>query len=193
MRGATPDGECWHPTPRFVVLAVTFQLLRGNLGAPVAYDGVARALGVAVGERARARDVREAVLDLRRSKGMVLDPHDPDTWSAGSFFVNPVIAAEVAASLPDDAPRHPAAQGSADGSVKTSAAWLIERAGFGRGFRISPDARAAVSGKHTLALTNAGGATAADILALARHIRAGVRETFGVTLEPEPVLVGLTL
>lgn len=193
MRGATPDGEWWHPTPRFVVLAVTFQLLRGHLGAPVAYDGVARAVGVGVGERAPARDVREAVMALRRAKGMVLDREDPDTCSAGSFFVNPVVSAQMAASLPDDAPRHPAAEGSPDGSVKTSAAWLIEHAGYGRGFRVTPDARAAISGKHTLALTNRGGATAAEVVALARQIRDGVREAFSVVLVPEPILVGTSL
>jgi UDP-N-acetylmuramate dehydrogenase len=131
--------------------------------------------------------VRAAVLSLRAGKGMVLDPTDPDTASAGSFFTNPVLTAADAALLPDDAPRYPAG----DGAVKTSAAWLIERAGFGRGYGLPGPA--AVSTKHTLALTNRGGASAADVLALARVIRDGVSARFGIALEPEPVLVGATL
>ena len=171
---------------RYVVLEVTFQLRLGSLSAPVRYPELARVLGVEVGARVPAAEVRAAVLALRGSKGMVLDDADPDTWSAGSFFTNPVLDAAAAQELPDGAPRFP----QSDGRIKTSAAWLIEHAGFGRGWG---DGAARLSTKHTLALTNRGSARAADVLALARQVRAGVQATFGVTLEPEPVLVGCTL
>ncbi|GCE78377.1 UDP-N-acetylmuramate dehydrogenase [Cellulomonas biazotea] len=189
MREADPadPGAPWSPTPRYVVLDVTFQLRQGTLARPVAYPELARALDVAVGERAPAADVRAAVLALRARKGMVLDAADHDTWSAGSFFTNPVLDPAAAATLPADAPRFPAP----DGATKTSAAWLIEHAGFGRGFA-GPGA-AALSGKHTLALTNRGGASADDLVALARQVRDGVRDAFGLVLEPEPVLVGVSL
>lgn len=166
---------------RWVVLAVRFRLGRGELGAPVRYAELAARLGVAVGERAPAVAVREAVLALRRGKGMVLDPDDPDSVSAGSFFTNPVV--EVA---PEGAPCWP----EADGRVKVSAAWLIEHAGFGKGWGEGP---AGLSSKHTLALVNRGGATAAELLAVARAVRDGVRERFGITLVHEPVVVGTTL
>jgi UDP-N-acetylmuramate dehydrogenase len=178
-------GAPWGPTPRYVVLDVTFQLRQGTLSARIEYPELARTLGIAVGERAPLLDVRAAVLELRARKGMLLDGADHDTWSAGSFFTNPVLPASAA--LPDEAPRYPAG----DGLVKTSAAWLIERSGFSRGF--GAPGPAMVSTKHTLALTNRGGATTADVLALARTIRSGVSETFGIALEPEPVLVGVTL
>ena len=171
---------------RFVVLDVTFQLRLGSLSAPVRYAELARVLGVEVGARVPAADVREAVLGLRSSKGMVLDDADPDTWSAGSFFTNPVLDAGAAEALPEGAPRFP----QPDGSVKSSAAWLIEHAGFGRGWGDGP---ARLSTKHTLALTNRGSARAADVLALAREVRDGVRAAYGITLEPEPVLVGCEL
>ncbi|RYZ26123.1 MAG: UDP-N-acetylmuramate dehydrogenase, partial [Propionibacteriaceae bacterium] len=171
---------------RYVVLDVTFQLRLGSLSAPVRYAELARALGVEVGARVPAAEVREAVLALRRAKGMVLDDADPDTWSAGSFFTNPLLPADAAAALPEAAPRYP----QPDGRVKTSAAWLIEHAGFGRGWGDGP---ARVSSKHSLALTNRGSARAADVLALARTVRAGVEQTYGVSLEPEPVLVGCSL
>ena len=174
-----------HPG-RYVVLDVTFQLRLGSLSAPVRYAELARALGVEVGDRAPAAAVREAVLALRRAKGMVLDDADPDTWSAGSFFTNPLLPADVAAALPGAAPRYP----QPDGWVKTSAAWLIEHAGFGRGWG---EGAARVSTKHSLALTNRGSAHAADVLALARTVRAGVEGAYGVTLEPEPALVGCSL
>ena len=138
------------------------------------------------GGRAPLVDVRDTVLALRRGKGMVLDADDHDTWSAGSFFTNPIVDAEVAALLPQDAPRFP----TEDGRVKSSAAWLIEHAGFAKGHGTPP---ATLSSKHTLALTNRGGATAADIVALAREVRDGVRERFGVMLVPEPVFVGVEL
>ena len=168
---------------RYVVLEVTFQFTQGSLGAPVRYAELARTLGVEAGSRASAAAVRDAVLALRRSKGMVLDPDDHDTWSAGSFFTNPVLTASQAAQLPEDAPRWP----QPDGTVKSSAAWLIEHAGFGKGHGSGP---ARLSTKHTLALTNRGGATTADLLALAREVREGVERAFGVRLVNEPVLVG---
>lgn len=171
---------------RFVVLEVTFQLRLGDLGAPVRYAELARALGVEPGDRPPASRVRETVLGLRRSKGMVLDPADHDTWSAGSFFTNPVLPADAAAPLPEDAPRWQ----QPDGSVKTSAAWLIERAGFAKGHG---NDRVSLSTKHTLALTNRGTARTADLLALAAEVQAGVLERFGIWLENEPVLVGCAL
>ncbi len=171
---------------RYVVVSVTFQFAEGGLGAPVHYGELARTLGVAVGERARSADVRQAVLGLRRGKGMVLDDDDADTWSAGSFFTNPQLSEADAALLPADAPRFPAGQGM----VKTSAAWLIEHAGFAKGYG-TPSVT--LSTKHTLALTNRGGATASDVVALAQEVRDGVRDRFGVTLVPEPVFVGVRL
>ena len=171
---------------RFVVLTVTFQLPLGDLGAPVTYAELARTLGVEIGARVPAARVREAVLELRRGKGMVLDPDDHDTWSAGSFFTNPILPGSEAEALPADAPRWV----QPDGSVKTSAAWLIEKAGFSRGHG---SGRVSLSTKHTLALTNRGGATTDELLALAREIRDGVRSAFGITLVPEPVLIGCEL
>jgi UDP-N-acetylmuramate dehydrogenase len=188
---ALPDdadpGAPWYPTPRYVVLDVTFQLRVAQLSEPIAYPELARELGVAVGERALLPDVRAAVLALRGRKGMVLDAADPDTRSAGSFFTNPVLTTDDAAALPEGAPRFPAG----DGLVKSSAAWLIEHAGFGKGYGLPGPA--ALSTKHTLAVTNRGGATAGDVLALARTVRDGVAQQFGITLEPEPVLVGTAL
>ena len=171
---------------RFVVLSVTFQLRLGDLGAPVAYAELARTLGVDPGERVALDRVRDAVLGLRGGKGMVLDAEDHDTWSAGSFFTNPVLAPEEAARLPDGAPRWE----QPDGRVKTSAAWLIDNAGYGKGYG---NELVSLSTKHALALTNRGGASTADLVALAREIRAGVEERFGVRLENEPVLVGCAL
>jgi UDP-N-acetylmuramate dehydrogenase len=168
---------------RYVVLEVSFLLRQGDLGAPVAYAELARALGVEVGARAPLADVRTEVLRLRAGKGMVLDTDDHDTWSAGSFFTNPVVAPDV---VPDGAPVWP----QPGGRVKTSAAWLIEHAGFGKGHG---DERAALSDKHTLALTNRGTASAADLVALAREVRGGVETAFGIRLVNEPVLVGLEL
>ena len=175
---------------RHVVLSATFQLAQGDLGSPVTYAELARILGVAPGARAPMTDVRRAVLDLRRGKGMVLDADDHDTWSAGSFFTNPFLTPEQAAALPDDAPRWE----QPDGTVKSSAAWLIEHAGYGKGYA-SPVAgeRVRLSTKHTLALTNRGGATTEELLALAREVRDGVHERFGVTLVNEPVTVGCSL
>ena len=170
---------------RHLVLRVDFQLPLGELGQPVRYPELARALGVAVGQRAPASRVRETVLAIRRRKGMVLDANDHDTWSAGSFFTNPILTPEQAASLPAEAPRFSAGEG-----VKTSAAWLIQHAGFPAGHGSGP---ARLSTRHVLALTNRGHAATADVLALAREIRDGVRERFGITLVPEVNLVGVSI
>ena len=179
---------------RKVVLAVTFSLVHASASRPIRYPELARALGVDVGATAPLADVRGAVLALRRRKGMVIDPGDPDSISAGSFFTNPVLDADAFAALEARArarlggdvqvPRFP----QQDGAVKTSAAWLIERAGFARGH--GDPATIAISGKHTLALTNRGAGTTAQLVALAREIAAGVRDAFGVELQPEPVFVG---
>lgn len=191
-RSIADAAAAWGPTPRYVVLEVTLQLPHGSMSAPVRYAQLAEHLGIDLGDRAALGAVRAAVLDLRAAKGMVLDAADHDTWSAGSFFTNPVLGARDAAALPADAPRYPAGSGAADDAVKTSAAWLIERAGFARGFAL-PGSRAALSRRHTLAITNRGGATAREIVELARHLRDGVADRFGVRLVPEPVLVGVAL
>jgi UDP-N-acetylmuramate dehydrogenase len=171
---------------RFAVLAVRFRLRRTPDGGPVRYEELARALGVDTGGFAPVGQVREAVLALRRAKGMVLDAADRDTWSAGSFFTNPVMAAADADRLPAETPRWAAA----DGQVKVSAAWLIEHAGFGKGSGGElTGGRATLSTKHTLALTNRGGATASDVLVLARAVQDAVVAAFGVDLHPEPTIV----
>jgi UDP-N-acetylmuramate dehydrogenase len=171
---------------RYLILSVTFQFPPASLSAPIRYAELARTLGTSLGVRTPAAEVQRAVLSLRRAKGMVLDDDDPDTWSAGSFFLNPILPADRAAALPAEAPRF-----AADGDrVKTSAAWLIEHSGFGKGYGRPP---ATLSTKHALAITNRGGATAGELIALAREIRAGVSERFGIILEPEPVLWGCQL
>ena len=203
LRTEAGEPSSYAPTPRFVVLDVGFQLRFGTLSAPIAYPELARLLDVPIGDRAPLTEVRAAVLTLRARKGMVLDPADHDTWSAGSFFTNPVVPADLAEHLPDGAPRYPvrtprpettaaASLGAVDESlVKTSAAWLIEHAGFTRGYGLPGPV--GLSTKHTLALTNRGEGTTAELLALAREVRDGVRDQFGITLEPEPVLVGARL
>ncbi len=171
---------------RWVVLRVSYALPHAEASGPVRYAELARALGVPVGQSAPLAAVRDAVLALRAGKGMVLDADDPDTRSAGSFFTNPIVEASAFAALGErGAPGWP----EPDGRVKTSAAWLIEQAGFTRG-RGRPDG-IAISTKHTLALTNRGDGTAEELLALAREIAAGVRAEFAIELAPEPVLVGL--
>lgn len=185
-------------TDRYVVLEVSFQLVLGDLSAPVAYADLARQLDVELGERVPLADAREAVLAQRRLRGMVLDAADHDTWSCGSFFTNPILEAvdfeallgRAALRLGPDGPVPPRFDG-ADGTVKTSAAWLIDKAGFGKGYKMPGPA--ALSTKHTLAITNRGSATAADVAALAREVRDGVRDAFGVTLVNEPVFVGHSL
>jgi UDP-N-acetylmuramate dehydrogenase len=194
------SGQAAGPTGRHVVLDVTFALERDPMSMPVRYAELARKLAVDVGDRAPLADVRGAVLELRRGKGMVLDPGDPDTASAGSFFTNPVLSPAglarlrdaVAASLPGTrVPVFPAGSDAVAGSVKVPAAWLIEQSGFGKGYPGHGAAR--ISAKHTLALTNAGGASAAELIGLAREIVAGVRSRFCIELANEPVLVGLAL
>lgn len=176
---------------RWVVLSVEFRLRRSPDSAPIRYAELARALGVRPGERAPLAVVREAVLALRAGKGMVLDPADPDTYSAGSFFTNPVLDPAAHQELVTRAEGlGPIPSWPTDGQVKVSAAWLIERAGFGKGYE---GAGVAVSSKHTLALTNRGTGTTRALLDLAREIRAGVHDRFGVRLRPEPVLVGCAL
>lgn len=170
----------------FVVLEVRFSLPASE-DVIVEHEQLARALGVTVGSRVAGADVREAVLALRRSKGMVLDPADPDTASVGSFFVNPTVSDDVASTLPAECPRFPAGPGL----IKVSAAWLIENAGVAKGSTLGSPAR--VSTKHVLALTNTGGASASDVVALARHVRDAVGERWSVELQPEPRLVGLSL
>lgn len=180
-----------------LVVRVSFRLRDDGQSEPIRYGELARVLGLDDGERAPAAKVRETVLALRASKGMVLDPDDHDTWSVGSFFTNPVVPHEylprvltqIVQELGSEAtvPQFPA-----DGGVKLSAGWLIEHAGFARGFP-DADAPARLSTKHALALTNRGQATCADIIDLARRVRDGVQEKFGLWLEPEPVLVGCSL
>jgi UDP-N-acetylmuramate dehydrogenase len=179
-----------------VVLDVTFRLARQSLSAPVRYAELAAELGVGMGEQAGVGEVRAAVLKIRARKGMVLSPGDPDTRSAGSFFTNPILEPaelaelerRVAERLGPDAtfPRYP----DEGGRMKTSAAWLIEHAGFAKGHQCGP---VRISTKHTLALTNPDGGCTADLLTLAREVRDGVREAFAVELVNEPVFVGVRL
>lgn len=176
-----------------VVLEVEFALDGSGRSAPLRYRELADTLGVAPGLTAEPAEVRAAVLALRAGKGMVLDDADHDTWSVGSFFTNPVVSADTLARVQARAdgpvPSYPAPEG-----VKLAAGWLVERAGFGRGYGADVGSgRCTLSTKHALALTNRGGARSADVLALARVVRDGVRDAFGITLTPEPVLVGCTL
>lgn len=171
-----------------VVLAIELQLEESDTTV-AGYDQLATALGVAVGDRVPTREVRRHVLALRASKGMVLDASDPDSVSCGSFFTNPIVPENVGRSLPMDAPRWLEPD---DVNVKLSAAWLIERAGIRRGFSL-PGSRAAISTKHTLAITNRGGATAAEIAELSRYVRSRVMAEFGILLHPEPVAVDVEL
>jgi UDP-N-acetylmuramate dehydrogenase len=200
-----PAAECgfgyrtsrFRGSARFVVLSVTFALAGQSRSAPVRYAELAAALGVSPGDQVDGAEARAAVIELRQRKGMVIDPGDPDTRSAGSFFLNPVLDAATLAGVETAArdrcgpdvrvPRFEAG----NGQVKVPAAWLIERAGFTRGYNPGDGAR--ISSKHTLALVNAGSASTAALLALAREIRDGVHATFGVTLSPEPILIGVTL
>ncbi|MGK9147541.1 UDP-N-acetylmuramate dehydrogenase [Plantibacter flavus] len=199
-----------------VVVAVIMELDDvgvDGLASPIAFPQLAFALGVELGERVPLAQVRTTVLALRASKGMVLDAADPDTASAGSFFTNPIVSEHVARALPGDAPWWPVDPAPDDDAeyvfplgevvnpprpvhqprlAKLSAAWLIERAGIRRGYAL-PSSRAAISTKHTLALTNRGGATAAEIAELARFVQARVHAEFGVLLQPEPVVVGVTI
>jgi UDP-N-acetylmuramate dehydrogenase len=178
-------------TQSAVVLEVEFRLDESGRSAPLRYRELITALGAREGERTDPARVRDAVLELRRSKGMVLDDADHDTWSVGSFFTNPVVSQPDFDRLQRRS-NHPVPHFPAPDGVKLAAAWLVEQAGFGKGFP-GPQAPASLSTKHALALTNRGAATAADIVALARVVRDGVRDVFGITLIPEPVLVGVTI
>lgn len=181
-------------TARFVVLGVTLELEQSRLGAPVGHAELARTLQVELGERPPLATVGAAVLSLRRQKGMVLDQADPDSISAGSFFVNPVMSTESFAGLERRVwnllgdSMHLPAWPQPDGRTKTSAAWLIEQAGFKPGFGMG---RVGISSKHTLALVNRGGATTDELIALARQIRLEVDRSFGIMLAPEPTMVGV--
>jgi len=174
-----------HPG-RYVVIEVQFQLRMGIETTPITYVELANKLEIGVGEKAPVAATRKAVLELRAAKGMLLNPSDRDSWSAGSFFTNPIIDAATAAKLPADAPRWP----QEDGRIKTSAAWLIEHSGIKKGDSFGG---ARVSTKHVLALTNAANATAQDIASLAKSAQQHVQNAFGITLEPEVNLIGLDL
>ncbi len=174
-----------HPG-RYVVLDVQFNLRSGELTTAITYAELAKKLGIEVGEKAPIVETRKAVLELRAAKGMLLNPTDRDSWSAGSFFTNPIVSKEIAEKLPEGAPKWP----TSDGKVKTSAAWLIENSGVHKG---DSHGGARVSTKHVLALTNAGNATATDIAELAKSAQKSVFEKFGITLEAEVNLIGITL
>jgi UDP-N-acetylmuramate dehydrogenase len=174
-----------HPG-RYVILDVQFNLRIGEVSTAITYAELAKKLGIQVGEKAPVDVTRRAVLELRAAKGMLLNPNDRDSWSAGSFFTNPIVTKEIAAQLPEGAPQWP----TADGMVKTSAAWLIEHSGVHKG---DSHGGARVSTKHVLALTNAGNATATDIAELAKSAQKSVFEKFGITLEAEVNLIGITL
>ena len=174
-----------HPG-RYVILDVQFNLRMGEVTTAITYAELAKKLGIEVGEKAPVLETRKAVLELRSAKGMLLNPSDRDSWSAGSFFTNPIVTKEIAAQLPEGAPQWP----TADGMVKTSAAWLIEHSGVHKG---DSHGGARVSTKHVLALTNAGNATATDIAELAKSAQKSVFEKFGITLEAEVNLIGITL
>ena len=215
---AVPAGE-FFPTPRYVVLSVTFALTHSDTGT-VGYGQLAKALGVEVGDRMATRDIRNAVLKVRASKGMLEDATryaapamqgtkkaelvdvalqaqqgqaDPNRHSCGSFFMNPILTAQQAALLPPDAPRFDATLPNGKPGIKTSAAWLIDHAGFHKGFKTTQSAKAGLSTLHTLALTNRGQAGAYDIETLAKTVQDGVERAFGVRLVPEPVVVGFSL
>ena len=220
---ATPAAE-FFPTPRYVVLSVTFALRHSDTGV-VGYGQLAKALDVAVGDRMNTADIRNAVLKVRAAKGMLEDAHryaspamqgtkktnlvdvalesqskqngddgpDFNRHSCGSFFMNPILTPQQAETLPEDAPRFDAALPGGGQGVKTSAAWLIDHAGFHKGFKINENAPAGLSTLHTLALTNRGGASAEDIARLAKTVQDGVEAAFGIRLVPEPVVIGMNL
>ncbi len=171
---------------RYVIISVQFQLRIGSESGPITYAELANKLAIKPGERASVLATRKAVIELRAAKGMMLDRNDRDSWSAGSFFTNPIVTPEIAAKLPESAPRWP----MSDGLVKISAAWLIENSGIEKGHS---SGGASISSKHVLALTNAGNATAEDLCDLARQVQASVRRVFAIELTPEVNLIGLTL
>jgi UDP-N-acetylmuramate dehydrogenase len=171
---------------RYVILDVTVQLKKGDLSIPISYPELAKELAVSVGERASVSKVRERTLAIRERKGMVLSEQDRDSWSAGSFFINPSVSPEIAALLPADAPKWP----NTDGSIKLSAAWLLERSGVVKGER---HGGAGISTKHVLAITNAADATSHEIIELARKCQNAVQKLFNIKLEPEVQLLGFSL
>jgi UDP-N-acetylmuramate dehydrogenase len=171
---------------RYVILDVTVQLKKGELSIPITYPELAKELAITVGDRAAVSKVRERTLAIRARKGMVLSEQDRDSWSAGSFFINPSVSPEIAATLSGDAPRWP----NVDGSIKLSAAWLLERSGIAKGERLGG---AGISTKHVLAITNAAEATSVEIIELARRCQRLVQEQFDITLTPEVQLVGLEI
>lgn len=171
---------------RYVIISVQFQLRIGSESAPITYAELAKKLAIEPGDKASVVATRTAVMELRTAKGMNLDRNDRDSWSAGSFFTNPIVSLEVAATLPEGAPRWPVD----DKLVKVSAAWLIENSGINKGYS---SGGASISSKHVLALTNAGNASAEDLCDLARQVQASVRQAFAIELTPEVNLVGLTL
>ena len=174
-----------HPG-RYVVLDVQFQIRIGEMSDPITYVELAKKLGIEPGDKATVKETRAAVLELRASKGMLLSPDDHDSWSAGSFFTNPIVTQQQADTLPNAAPKWPLN----DGRVKISAAWLIENSGTHKGDEVGG---ARISTKHVLALSNSGNATAADIAELAKRARNQVKEVFGITLEAEVNLVGVEI
>ena len=180
-------------TDAAIVLEVEFALDASGRSAPLRYAEVVAALDATAGESAGPAAVRDAVLGLRARKGMVLDPADHDTWSVGSFFTNPVVPQEFYRELADSAGGRAVPQYPAPDGVKLAAGWLVEQAGFGKGYPDVATAPCRLSTKHALALTNRGRASADDVISLARTVRDGVRDVFGVTLTPEPVLVGCSL
>ena len=211
--------EEFFPTPRYVVLSVTFALRHSSTGV-VGYGQLAKALGVEVGDRMDTKEIRDAVLRVRAAKGMLEDATrytrlamqgtkkatlvatalraqndtpDANRHSCGSFFMNPILTAEQAAMLPPEAPRFEAVLPNGEPGVKTSAAWLIDHAGFHKGYTVDDDAKAGLSTLHTLALTNRGQAGSQDVAKLAKTVQDGVEHTFGVRLVPEPVVVGFSL
>ena len=202
-------GQLWGPTGRWVVLEASFQLRSASLSEPVRYRSLAESLGVDLGTRVPSWELREHVLKLRAESGMLLGPQDHDhpdhdTWSAGSFFGNPILSSQDAAKLPEEAPRFPVRNQAmfvsgtvhkqaplVEGKQKVPAAWLTRQSGFEPGYRVNTDSRAALSSKHVSAITNRGGATAAEIMELAAAVHGEVAAKFGISLVPEPVLVGL--
>ena len=171
---------------RYAILDVTVQLKKGELSIPITYPELARELEISSGERAAVTNVREATLAIRKRKGMVLATADRDSWSAGSFFINPTVKPEVAATLPSDAPQWP----NSDGSIKLSAAWLLENSGISKGERLGG---AGISAKHVLAIINADSATSSEVVELARRCQSAVQNRFGITLVPEVQLIGIAL
>lgn len=201
------------PVRSAVVLSLTLELERVGVDPRPLNDArIAAAVGVRPGAEASLSWIRETVLRIRAAKGMVLDPDDPDTRSAGSFFTNPIISEQDARTLPAECPRWPVepaieavsviplerydgwvpAPVSNPSPVKVSAAWLIEHSGLRKGFRLGRS-RASLSTKHTLALTNRGGATAEEIAELARFVQMRVAQEYGIELQPEPVFLGVEL